>query len=112
MATGQVRLQKQHQCVGLFFLMSDVWGLMAEMILFILLGAATVMACPDCKEMLAEPGQVQQRLAMARAFAVSIGVLLSVPFLLVSVVAWHIVRASGPVIPKVPGDVDTPSLSR
>jgi len=41
-------------------------------------------ACPGCKEALFDPGQLQQKLAMAKGYALSIGLLLAVPFGLVA----------------------------
>ena len=51
-------------------------------------------ACPGCKEALFDPGQLQQKLATARGYALSIGLLLSVPFALVGGIAALIIRAA------------------
>ena len=40
-------------------------------------------ACPGCKEALFDPGELPQKLATARGYALSIGLLLLVPFGLV-----------------------------
>lgn len=40
-------------------------------------------ACPGCKEALFDPAQLPQKLATAKAYAVSIGVMLAVPTLLI-----------------------------
>jgi len=61
---------------------------------FFLLGfSAVTWACPLCKEALFDPSQLQAKLATAKGYAVSIGLLLSVPALLVGGVAALIVRA-------------------
>ena len=53
-----------------------------------------VSACPGCKEALFDPGQLQQRLAAARGYALSIGLMLGMPLALVGGVALLILRAS------------------
>ena len=50
-------------------------------------------ACPMCKEALFEPEQLHQRLAMAKGYALSIGLMLSVPLLLVATVVINILLA-------------------
>ena len=55
---------------------------------------AMAMACPLCKEALFEAGHIQQRLSMARGYALSIGVLLLVPFGLIAGVTAAVVRAA------------------
>ena len=54
--------------------------------------AAVVSACPGCKDALMEPGQLGQRLGAARGYALSIGLLLMVPALLIGGIAAMIVR--------------------
>jgi uncharacterized membrane protein YozB (DUF420 family) len=54
---------------------------------------SVAMACPLCKEALADPTQVTQRLATAKAYALSIGVLLAVPVTLITSVTLLILRA-------------------
>ena len=54
----------------------------------------TVSACPGCKEGLFDPGQLQQKLATARGYALSIGLMLAMPLALVGGVALLILRAS------------------
>ena len=44
-----------------------------------LLIPAMVWACPDCKEALFDPSQLQHKLSTARGYAISIGMFLSVP---------------------------------
>ncbi len=61
--------------------------------------AAAAEACPGCKEALFDPSELGQRLATAKGYAFSIGLLLLVPFGLVSALALAIVRARR----KVPG---------
>ena len=52
------------------------------------------VACPLCKEALTDPGQLPQRLATAKAYAVSIGVLLTVPAALIGGISMLILRRS------------------
>ena len=52
------------------------------------------MGYPGCKEALFDPGQRRQTLSTARGYALSIGLLLAVPFALVGGVAVLIIRAS------------------
>jgi CRISPR/Cas system-associated exonuclease Cas4 (RecB family) len=40
-------------------------------------------ACPGCQEALVEPAELPQRLALAKGYALSIGLLLAVPVMLV-----------------------------
>ncbi|MBI2174301.1 MAG: hypothetical protein HYU33_03815 [Candidatus Omnitrophica bacterium] len=56
--------------------------------------AASALACPGCKEALIEPGELPQRLATAKGYALSIGLFLTVPVLLVSAVAIGVFRAT------------------
>ena len=51
-------------------------------------------ACPGCKEALFDPGQLAQKLSTARGYAISIGLLLAVPFTLVAGMTALIVRAA------------------
>ena len=53
-----------------------------------------VFACPGCKEALFDPGQLVQKLATAKGYALSIGVLLAVPFLLIGGYTLAITRAA------------------
>ena len=55
---------------------------------------AIVMACPACKEALFDPSQLHQKLSAAKGYALSIGLLLSVPSALVIGITWLIVRAA------------------
>ncbi|MBI3996101.1 MAG: hypothetical protein HY352_00425 [Candidatus Omnitrophica bacterium] len=55
--------------------------------------AATAHACPACKESLFDPGQLPQKLATARAYALSIGVMLAVPACLVGGITTLIIRS-------------------
>ena len=52
--------------------------------------APRALACPGCKDALVEPA----RLGMARGFAWSIGLLLVVPLVLVTTVAWQLAQAA------------------
>ena len=59
-----------------------------------LLGLVTAsMACPDCKEALFDPHQIQQKLSTARGYAISIGMFLSVPAGLVGGLTMLILRS-------------------
>ena len=51
------------------------------------------MGCPGCKEALFDPGKLRETLGTAKGYAVSIGLLLSVPFLLVAAIALKIASA-------------------
>jgi hypothetical protein len=55
--------------------------------------ASIAWACPGCKEALFDPGQLAQKLSAARGYAISIGLLLAVPFVLVAGTTALIVRA-------------------
>ena len=59
-----------------------------------LLEPAVGWACPGCKEALFDPGQLGQKLSTARGYAISIGLLLAVPFTLVAGMTALIVRAA------------------
>jgi hypothetical protein len=67
-------------------------------------------ACPTCKEALLDPGQAQRILQAATAYAVSIGLLLLVPALLITSVAAAVIRASRRQALR--SGIDTPFLSR
>jgi len=58
-----------------------------------LMFSSVVDACPTCKEALFDPSQLQAKLATAKGYAMSIGLLLSVPALLVGGVVALVVRA-------------------
>ena len=51
-------------------------------------------ACPACKEALFDPSQLHQKLSAAKGYALSIGLLLSVPSALVGGITLLVVRAS------------------
>ncbi len=70
------------------------YRVMRSALAFAALGAASASACPLCKEILFDPSHVQQRLAMAKAYALSIGLMLGVPVLLIAGVASLIVRSA------------------
>ena len=71
----------------------SVTGVLVYLLLYVFF-PAVASACPGCKEALFDPGQLQQKLATARGYALSIGLLLAVPFGLVAGVAALIVRAT------------------
>ncbi len=77
----------------------------------VLLLPMIVEACPGCKDALVEPGQLSQRLAMAKGDAVSIILFLSVPMTLVGGIAWSIACAQRRKPGPPAGDIDTPPLS-
>ncbi|MDP3703448.1 MAG: hypothetical protein Q8R78_03585 [Candidatus Omnitrophota bacterium] len=60
---------------------------------FWLLWPGVAWACPTCKEALFDPGQLQQTLATAKGYAMSIVLFLSVPALLIGGVTLLIVRS-------------------
>ena len=60
----------------------------------LLSGAATGWACPGCKEALFDPGQLHQKLWAAKGYALSIGLLLLAPAILVAALALMIVRGA------------------
>ena len=61
--------------------------------LLVLLFPAAALACPLCKEILTDPGQVVQKLSLAKGYAVSILLLLGVPALLIGGVTLLVVRS-------------------
>lgn len=67
------------------------------------------IACPGCKETLFDPSQLPQKLGAARGYALSIGLLLAVPFALVGGIAAAVIRANRR---RPCRSVDTPRLSR
>lgn len=60
---------------------------------FLLTFPCMLNACPGCKESLFDPAQLPQRLATARGYALSIGLMLAMPLGLVVGVALLILRA-------------------
>ncbi|MBI4341925.1 MAG: hypothetical protein HY599_00985 [Candidatus Omnitrophica bacterium] len=74
-----------------------------------LLAPAVAHACPGCKEALFDPGQLVEKLATSKGYALSIGLLLLVPFTLVGGIAVAVARASRK---RQPGSVDTRRRSR
>ena len=50
-------------------------------------------ACPACKEAFFDPGQLTQKLSTARAYALSIGLLLAMPAGLLSLITCVVFRA-------------------
>ena len=69
-------------------------ALLLAFTVLLLVGLPTaVMACPGCKEALFDPGQLQQKLSTAKGYALSIGLLLAVPFGLVAGLTTLIIRA-------------------
>ena len=60
---------------------------------FLLLPFDLARACPLCKEALFDPGQLHQKLALARGYALSIGLMLAMPLALVAGLTLMIVRA-------------------
>ena len=53
-------------------------------------------ACPGCKEALFDPGQLPQKLATAKGYALSIGLMLGMPAALIGGIAWLIARGARP----------------
>ena len=60
---------------------------------FLLHSPAMVNACPMCKELLFDPGQLAQKFATAKGYALSIGLLLLVPFVLIASITALVIRA-------------------
>lgn len=59
-----------------------------------------VSACPGCKEAAFDtPAEAEQKQAAARGYAASIGLLLTVPVVLLGVVGWGLVRSARRHIP-------------
>ncbi|MBI4343472.1 MAG: hypothetical protein HY601_01485 [Candidatus Omnitrophica bacterium] len=56
--------------------------------------APSAGACPGCKDALFDPSQAQQTIRRAQGYAVSIGVFLGVPLLLVGGVTAGVIRAA------------------
>ncbi len=54
--------------------------------------AAVVRACPMCADALSDPSQAAAFGRLSRGFGISIAALIGMPFLLVGVIAWRIVR--------------------
>ena len=63
------------------------------LVYWLLYHANVAEACPGCKEALFDPGALPQRLSTARGYALSIGLLLAIPFGLVAGVTALVVRA-------------------
>ena len=53
-----------------------------------------VEACPMCKDSLFDPGQLAGKISTAKGYALSIGLLLLVPFVLIASVTALVIRAS------------------
>ena len=80
-----------------------------------LLAPFTAAACPMCKESLFDPGQIGQKIATAKGYAISIGMLLAVPFILVASVIALVARSTRrahPVLPANADGVDTSHKTR
>lgn len=79
--------------------------------LIIFLAAQAANACPLCKEALFDPGQLGEKIATAKGYAISIWILLSVPFILIASVTALVVRHSrkaAPALSRVADRIDTP----
>lgn len=64
------------------------------LVLTILLTLPSIgIACPGCKEALFDAGTLPQKLAAAKGYALSIGLMLAMPLLLIGSVGVLIVRA-------------------
>ena len=64
------------------------------LVLVLLATSAAAWACPACKETLFDPVTAKQTLRAAQGYALSIGLLLGVPTLLVGGITAGIVRAA------------------
>ena len=66
----------------------------AGLVLFcVLMMPAMAVGCPGCKDALFDPGQLQQKRSTAAGYAFSIGLMLSMPALLVGGATVLLVRA-------------------
>ena len=61
---------------------------------FFLLGIARVWACPWCKDALFSPGEAASQSGAAKGYAWSIGLLLGLPVLMLSVIALVVIRSA------------------
>ena len=61
---------------------------------FFLLSPVVAMACPFCTEGLLSPGDAQASSRVAQGYDLSILMLMSMPFVLVGIVTWVIVRSA------------------
>lgn len=87
--------------------------LLAVILLVALLATpAVTSACPGCKEALFDPDQLAQKLSTARGYALSIGLLLTVPFLIIAGFAAFIIGSARRTKRSERSSVDTPALSR
>jgi len=59
---------------------------------FLFVSAAVASACPTCKEALFDPAQAQRILGAAKGYALSIGLMIGMPLLLVGGITLLIVR--------------------
>ncbi len=69
------------------------------------------LACPGCKEALFDPGQLAEKIATAKGYALSIGLLLAVPFLLIAGVIALVARNAHRVAAepaRIADGIDTP----
>ena len=82
--------------------MLDFRFLIAVLAVFMLACPWAADACPGCKEALFDPAQLPQKLATARGYAMSIGLLLAVPFGLVGGITTLIIRAQRRRTPQRP----------
>jgi len=78
----------------------------------LLIAPAVTSACPGCKEALFDPDQLAQKLATARGYALSIGLLLAVPFLIIAGFTAFIIGSARRAKRSERSSVDTPALSR
>lgn len=75
----------------LFFRLLPFSFFLLPFLFFVFVSLAS--ACPGCKEALFEPGQVQVSLARARAYALTIGLMLGMPSAMIGGVTVWVVRA-------------------
>ena len=85
--------QHKHIVLRMTWPRGHVATVCAAAAILMLARAATAHACPACKESLFDPSQLPQKLATARAYALSIGVMLAVPACLVGGIATLIIRS-------------------
>lgn len=78
----------------------------------LLIAPVLASACPGCKEALFDPDQLSQKLASAKGYALSIGMLLTVPFLIIAGFTAFIIASARRMKQADRSSVDTPGLSR
>ena len=95
------QVKSQNRIIGT----SEFWVVVLSFAFLLLPSLA--WTCALCKEALFDPSQIQQKIATAKGYALSIGLMLMMPLSLVGGVTTLVVRAY-----RRRRRVDTPTLSR